>query len=112
MTPDAGVSVQVAAAEGAFLTLADGRRLFDASSSWWGILHGHGRPELIEALASQARKLDHVIFAGCTHESAATLAAELAGRTPGELERVFFSDNGSTAVEVALKIARHAWGGC
>ena len=101
--------LQIVAADGAYLELADGRRLLDATSSWWGILHGHRRPELIEALHAQARQLDHVIFAGCTHAPAATLASELARRLPGDLERTFFSDNGSTAVEVALKMVRHAW---
>lgn len=95
----------VVAAEGAWLTLADGRRLLDAISSWWCCLHGHGRPELVEALAAQARALDHVLYAGCAHEPAARLAARLVGMAPGGLERCFYSDDGSTAVEVALKIA-------
>ena len=100
----------VASAEGAWITLADGRRFFDAVCSWWVILHGHRKPELIEELKRQADRLDHVIFAGCTHEPAVRLAEMLADRMPAEeLTRVFYSDNGSTAVEVGLKLARHAW---
>ncbi len=95
----------VAKAEGSWLELADGRRFLDAISSWWCCLHGHGHPFLVEALAQQARTLDHVLFAGCTHEPAARLAARLCDVAPAGLERAFFSDNGSTAVEVALKAA-------
>ncbi|KAA3606784.1 MAG: adenosylmethionine--8-amino-7-oxononanoate transaminase [Planctomycetota bacterium] len=95
----------VVAAEGSWLQLADGRRLLDAISSWWTVLHGHGQPELISAMTEQAKTLDHVLFAGCTHEPAARLAAELTNLAPGELSRAFFSDDGSTAVEVALKAA-------
>ena len=95
----------VVAAKGAWLQLADGRRLLDAISSWWACLHGHGHPRLVRAMAQQADKLDHVLFAGCTHEPAATLAAQLVRHAPTGLSRVFFSDDGSTAVEVALKIA-------
>jgi len=98
----------VVGARGARLTLADGRELVDAISSWWAILHGHGTPELVEAMARQARELDHVLFAGATHEPAVRLAEELLEVTPGDLARVFYSDNGSTAVEVALKLAYHA----
>lgn len=95
----------VTAAEGSWLTLADGTRMLDAISSWWCCLHGHGHPKLVAALAEQARTLDHVLFAGCTHEPAARLSRELVEVAPKGLERVFFSDNGSTAVEVALKAA-------
>jgi len=93
----------VVAAEGAWLVTADGRRILDAVSSWWTCLHGHGHPRLVRALAEQAARLDHVMFAGLTHEPAVTLAEQLAARTG--LARTFFSDNGSTAVEVALKMA-------
>lgn len=95
----------VVAAEGAWLQLADGRRMLDAISSWWACLHGHGHPRLVQAMARQAGQLDHVLFAGCTHEPAAKLAAELVKQAPAGLSRVFFSDDGSTAVEVALKAA-------
>lgn len=93
----------VTRAEGAWLELADGRRMVDAISSWWACLHGHGHPRLVEALTTQAATLDHVLFAGCTHEPAVTLAERLAAAAPGDLTRTFFSDDGSTAIEVSLK---------
>ncbi len=95
--------------EGAYLVTADGRRILDAISSWWVNIHGHAHPRLNAALAAQAERLEQVIFAGCAHEPAARLAAELARRAPAGLERVFYSDDGSTAVEVALKMAWQAW---
>lgn len=93
----------VTGAQGAWLELADGRRMLDAVSSWWACLHGHGHPRLVEAIATQAATLDHVLFAGCTHEPAVRLAERLAAAAPAGLTRTFFSDDGSTAVEVALK---------
>ena len=99
----------VVRAEGSLLHLADGRTLLDAISSWWTCLHGHGQPELVEALGKQAAELDHVLFAGTTHEPAVRLAEELLDVAPPGLARVFYSDNGSTAVEVALKMSYHAW---
>ena len=98
----------VRAARGAVLELEDGREVLDAISSWWCCLHGHGRPEIAAAIAEQAARLDHVQFAGCTHEPAVRLAERLVELAPRGLERVFFSDNGSTAVEVALKLAVQA----
>ena len=95
--------------EGAYLVDADGNRLLDAISSWWVTLHGHAHPDIAQAIAEQARTLEQVIFAGFTHEPAARLAAELVEVLPPGLERVFFSDDGSTAVEVAIKIALQAW---
>lgn len=99
----------VVAGEGAWLVLADGRRIFDGISSWWVNLHGHARPEIARAIAEQAARLEQVIFAGLTHEPAARLAAELVRRAPAGLTRVFFSDDGSTAVEVAMKMAVQSW---
>ncbi|HZL99993.1 MAG TPA: adenosylmethionine--8-amino-7-oxononanoate transaminase [Planctomycetota bacterium] len=99
----------VASARGALLRLDDGRELIDAISSWWTCLHGHGRPELIAAMSGQAETLDHVLFAGATHEPAVALAEELVAAAPPGLTRVFYSDDGSTAVEVALKIAYQSW---
>ena len=106
----------VVGAKGAWLELADGRRLIDGISSWWTILHGHGHPRLVEALHQQAQRLDHVLFAGCTHEPAVALAeclVEMASVLPARdgaaLSRVFYSDDGSTAVEVALKAAYQTW---
>ncbi len=97
----------VASARGARLTLADGREILDAVSSWWSILHGHAQPELIAAMETQARTLDHVMFGGSTHEPAVALAEELLAVAPADLTKVFWSDNGSTAVEIALKMAYH-----
>ncbi len=98
----------VVGAHKATLVLEDGRELIDAISSWWACLHGHGTPELVAAMHAQAETLDHVLFAGATHEPAVRLAEELIAVAPGGLNRVFYSDNGSTAVEVALKMAYHA----
>ncbi len=98
----------VVGANGATLTLEDGTELLDGISSWWTVLHGHGEPALVEALSRQAHQLDHVLFAGATHEPAVRLSERLIEQAPGALNRVFFSDNGSTAVEIALKIAYQA----
>ncbi|HID22700.1 MAG TPA: aminotransferase class III-fold pyridoxal phosphate-dependent enzyme, partial [Planctomycetaceae bacterium] len=96
-------------AEEEFITLSDGRRLIDAISSWWTILYGHRQPVLVEALAAAVRQIDHVLFAGLTHEPAVELAELMLASMPWAGGRVFFSDNGSTAVEVALKMARQYW---
>lgn len=96
-------------AEGPWLIGPAGRRILDASGSWWCNNLGHGHARLREALNRQAERLMHVTFGGATHEPAIRLAVELAAATPGGLERVFFSDNGSTSVEVALKIAFQYW---
>jgi adenosylmethionine---8-amino-7-oxononanoate aminotransferase len=101
--------IPIRRAEGAVLIDVDGREIIDAISSWWVTLHGHAQPEIAEAVARQARILEQVIFAGFTHEPAAQLAASLAERLPAGLTRVFFSDNGSTAVEVAIKMALQYW---
>ncbi|MBA4191718.1 MAG: adenosylmethionine--8-amino-7-oxononanoate transaminase [Planctomycetaceae bacterium] len=98
----------VVSAEREFLHLADGRTLIDAISSWWTILHGHRHPPLIDALTQAAHTLDHVLFAGVTHPPAVELA-ELMLASSFPTGRVFFSDNGSTAVEVALKMAYQFW---
>jgi adenosylmethionine-8-amino-7-oxononanoate aminotransferase len=96
-------------AEGAWLEAEDGQRIFDGISSWWVITHGHRHPKIVAAIESQASKLDQVIFAGLTHEPAETLAAGLLKIVPPGLAHVFFSDSGSTAVEVALKMALGYW---
>ncbi len=101
--------VLVASARGASLTTADGRELLDGISSWWVNLFGHGHPKIVRAIAEQAGRLEQVIFAGMTHEPAIRLAAELADLLPGDLNRVFYSDDGSTAVEVAIKLAWQYW---
>lgn len=92
-----------------FIELADGRRVIDAISSWWTILHGHRHPVLMAALAEAASRFDHVHFAGVTHQNAITLAELLLGTAPWQNGRVFYSDNGSTTVEVALKMAYQYW---
>lgn len=101
--------VEIARAEGAYLIAASGRRIFDAISSWWVTLHGHAVAEIAAAIAEQARTLEQVIFAGFTHEPGAKLSAALIEHAPAGLQRVFFSDDGSTSVEVAVKIALQYW---
>lgn len=95
--------------EGVYLYTEDGRRLLDGISSWWVNIHGHAHPRLNQALAEQARQLEHVVFAGCTHPPAVDLAERLVEALPVGLTHVFYSDNGSTAVEVALKLAVQYW---
>jgi adenosylmethionine-8-amino-7-oxononanoate aminotransferase len=97
----------VARARGCVLELQDGRQLIDAISSWWVTLHGHAEPSIAAAIGRQALQLEQVIFANFSHQPAEQLATRLAALTG--LERLFFSDNGSTAVEVALKIAWQWW---
>ncbi len=95
--------------EGAYLILEDGRRVVDAISSWWVNLHGHGHPRIAAAIAEQAKKLEQVILAGFTHDRAEELAQRLRKWVPSDLTHLFFSDDGSTAVEVALKLAVQYW---
>jgi adenosylmethionine-8-amino-7-oxononanoate aminotransferase len=99
----------VVGAQDEFIELADGRRLIDGISSWWTILHGHRPPRLMAALRQAAERIDHVLFAGVTHPYAIESAELLVKTTPWPNGRVFFSDNGSTAVEVALKMAYQFW---
>lgn len=95
----------IARGQGALLHGADGRTWIDAISSWWVTTHGHAHPRIMAAIREQADRLDQIIFAGWTHEPAETLARGLTAIMPEALTRVFFSDSGSTAVEVALKMA-------
>jgi len=99
----------IARAKGASLFDAQGREILDLISSWWTCTHGHSHPKINAALAHQAGELEHVMFAGFTHAPAVNLAERLAGLLPGDLNRVFFSDDGSTSVEVAIKIAYQSW---
>ena len=99
----------IARAEGAWLETTDGRRIFDGISSWWVITHGHRHPKIVRAIQEQAGKLDQVIFAGFTHEPAEAVARGLIDIAPDGLRHVFFSDSGSTSVEVALKMALGYW---
>src|ERR1019366_7436036 len=98
--------------EGVFLELQDGRQILDAISSWWVNLHGHSHPVIAAAIAKQAARLEHVLFAGFSHEPAEELASRLGKIVPSPLRHIFFSDDGSTAVEVALKMAVQYWRNC
>lgn len=97
--------LRVVRGEGVYLYTADGRKILDAVSSWWVNLHGHANPRIAAAIAEQARKMEHVILAGFTHDAAEELAGRLRTWVRPELTHLFFSDDGSTAVEVALKLA-------
>jgi adenosylmethionine-8-amino-7-oxononanoate aminotransferase len=101
--------VRVTKAEGVYLYTDDGRRLIDGISSWWVNLHGHGHPAIVSAIAAQAAKIDHVLLAGFTHDSVEELRECLSKILPASLSHIFFSDDGSTAVEVALKMAVQYW---
>lgn len=97
--------LKVVRASGCELELEDGRQILDLISSWWVTLHGHARPEIANAIAAQAAELEQVIFAGFTHEPAQQVARRVVELLPPDLSCAFFSDNGSTSVEVALKMA-------
>jgi adenosylmethionine-8-amino-7-oxononanoate aminotransferase len=95
--------------QGSRVTLADGRVLIDGIASWWTACHGYNQPHIRHAVAKQLKQMPHVMFGGLAHEPALTLARRLAALLPGDLRRVFFSDSGSVAVEVALKMAAQYW---
>ena len=99
----------VARTEGSRIHLADGRVLIDGIASWWTACHGYNHPHIRQAVARQLETMPHVMFGGLVHEQALTLARRLAALLPGDLDRVFFSDSGSVAVEVALKMAVQSW---
>jgi adenosylmethionine-8-amino-7-oxononanoate aminotransferase len=101
--------LSIRSGKGVFIETQDGRQVLDAISSWWVNIHGHSHPAIAEAVAEQAARLEHVIFAGFSHEPAEELAARLGRVVPAPLRHVFFSDDGSTAVEVALKLALQYW---
>lgn len=101
--------LEVVSAKGAELHLEGGRTIIDAVSSWWVNLHGHAHPAIAEAISQQAHQLEQVIFAGFTHKPAVNLAQLLIDHIPGNHTKVFYSDDGSTAVEVALKMAMQYW---
>jgi adenosylmethionine-8-amino-7-oxononanoate aminotransferase len=101
--------VPIARGEGVWLTDFEGKRYLDGVSSWWVNIFGHANPRISAAVAAQAAELEHVLLAGFTHAPAVELAEALAGIVPAGLTRCFFADNGSAAVEVAIKMAFHYW---
>ncbi len=101
--------IPIVRGEGAYLMDAMGRRYLDLVSSWWVTLHGHAEPTIAKAIYEQALKIEQVIFAGFTHEPAVKLAENLLQLLPGDFTKIYYSDNGSTAVEVALKMAYQYW---
>lgn len=102
-------SIPIVRGEGSLLFDQQGKSYIDGISSWWVNLHGHGHPYITERICEQARRLDQVIFAGFTHSKAVELAERLIGILPPNQSKIFFSDNGSTAVEVAIKMAVQSW---
>jgi adenosylmethionine-8-amino-7-oxononanoate aminotransferase len=105
----AGLPVPVVSASGVRLKLADGRELIDGISSWWTACHGYAHPHILKSVREQLEKMPHVMFGGLAHEPAYRLASRLAAMLPADLNHVFFSESGSVAVEVALKIAVQFW---
>src|SRR5690606_29162156 len=105
----AGENLFIAKGEGAYLFDENGNKFLDATSSWWTSTHGHAHPYIAQKLYEQAKKLEHVIFAGYTHEPAIRLAEKLKTYLPENQQKFFYSDNGSTAVEVALKMTFQFW---
>src|SRR5450830_1210994 len=95
--------------QGSRIVLADGRELIDGIASWWTACHGYNQPHIRHAVARQLKQMPHVMFGGLAHEQALRLAQRLAAMLPGDLTRVFFSDSGSVAVEVAMKMAVQYW---
>ncbi len=105
----APMPLPVACTAGSRIILADGQELIDGVASWWTACHGYNHPHITAAVAAQLREMPHVMFGGLAHAPAYRLAARLANLTPEGLDRVFFTDSGSVAVEVAMKIAIQAW---
>lgn len=101
--------VPVVRTEGVYWELADGRRLLDGIASWWTACHGYNHPAIVAAVAKQLETMPHIMFAGAHHEPACRLAASLAAILPGDLDYVFFSDSGSVAIEIAMKMALQYW---
>ncbi len=105
----APLPLPVVATHGSRIVLADGRELIDGTASWWTACHGYNHPHIRAAVERQLKQMPHVMFGGLAHEQAFTLARRLAALLPGDLSKVFFSDSGSVAVEVALKMALQYW---
>ena len=106
---DPAPAYPVVSAHGVYLELADGRRLVDGMSSWWAAIHGYNHPVLNAALAAQMEDMSHVMFGGLTHAPAVSLGQRLLRVLPAGLDRLFFCDSGSVAVEVAIKLALQYW---
>ncbi len=104
-----GTPIPIASAQGSYLFDENGKKYIDAISSWWTNIHGHSHPHIVQKVSEQLKKLDHVIFSGFTHEPAVLLAEKLLRYLPTNQKKIFYSDNGSTAVEVALKMAFQYW---
>lgn len=107
--PDTLPLIPIRRGRGVWLEGVDGKRYLDAVSSWWTNLFGHGEPRIAGAIAKQAHELEHVIFAGFSHEPGLLLAEKLLALAPPGLARVFYADNGSAAVEIALKMSFHSF---
>jgi adenosylmethionine-8-amino-7-oxononanoate aminotransferase len=105
----AAAPLEAVATSGSMIRLKDGRELVDGIASWWTACHGYNHPHIAEAVTKQLQQMPHVMFGGLVHAPAARLAARLAKLAPGDLTRAFFSDSGSVAVEVALKMAVQYW---
>ena len=97
--------IEISSAKGVHLYTKDGHDLIDSVSSWWSVIHGYNHPEINEAIKQQIDKFSHVMLGGLTHEPVQRLSDKLASWLPGDLDYCFFSDSGSVAVEVALKMA-------
>jgi len=105
----AAAPLAVASTHGSRIRLADGRELIDGNASWWTACHGYNHPHIANAVERQLKRMPHVMLGGVVHEQALTLARRLAALLPGDLSHVFFSDSGSVAVEVAMKMATQYW---
>src|SRR6187431_1712217 len=99
----------VVGTQGSRIVLADGRELIDGIASWWTACHGYNHPHIRAAVEKQLATMPHVMFGGLAHEQALTLARRLCALVPGDLERVFFSESGSVAIEIAMKMAVQYW---
>jgi adenosylmethionine---8-amino-7-oxononanoate aminotransferase len=105
----AELPIPIVSAQGVRLRLSDGRELIDGIASWWTACHGYAHPHILKCVREQLEKMPHIMFGGLAHEPAYRLAARLAAMLPGDLNRIFFSESGSVAVEVALKMAVQFW---
>lgn len=109
---DAMPLIPIKSGQGVWLEDFEGKRYLDAISSWWVNIFGHANPVINQAIKQQLDTLEHVILGGFTHEAALTLAEKLVEITPAGLDKCFYADNGSSAVEVALKMSFHYWRNC